>query len=109
MTDRATGRTYRKVLEACLEASKGRRVMFAIGNQTELNNVLDQINYHIAAGVKRPKVGMFIYPNGGEIDIRYMQGCFTGERFNVVIEDELLGAGWKDVERYLEKKAMVLR
>lgn len=104
--DRATGRTYRKALQMCTLASHGKHVLFVGGCKGEIVAMLDWVEQLVPPGASVPAVGLDAkFPGGGKITFRLASACFTGGRYDAIIEDELLGLTWRQIEKYKQNIA----
>jgi hypothetical protein len=96
---RATGRTYRFALSACLAMSEGKDVLWVCGNHAE--------SVPPAALMQRLLAG---YSVPGSITWVVFNDAFSARMaghpgYDLVIEDELLGCTWRGISEYLEVKA----
>lgn len=109
MEKRGSGRTYRRVLEACLWASEGQQVCFLYCEPGELHELSRKIRDHATAATVIRNGTLFKFPEGGCIELRQLGSDFTGQRYDRIHTDELLGASWRLIEAGLENAKRTLR
>ena len=102
--DRATGRTYRIVLRALLAASEGKSVLLVAGNTAELHSLQDTVRMYSPMGCNILNKSHLRLCRDGSLTLALASECHTGKRFDVILEDELLGLTWRHIEIYLEHK-----
>lgn len=106
---RATGTTFRYCLRATLYASEGRKVLFVYGNSLELSLLRSEI-----IDIVRGR-GTWIRPNtvefgsGGLVDLRRASDNYHGLRYDIHIEDELLGMNWREIQAYRYNTQCILK
>ena len=96
--ERATGRTYRYALRACLAMSEGKDVLWVCGNNAE--------SAHSASVMQKLLTG---YSVPGYITWVVFNDAFSARMaghpgYDLVIEDELTGCTWRGISEYLEIK-----
>lgn len=108
--NRTTGRTYRRCLQACGYASSGKKVLFAVGNLAELNEICNRIDKLLPAGIPRTTpTSNFHFPGGGKISVRLVGSNLTGAKYEHVVTDELSGMNWRTIEPVLETLKNITR
>lgn len=99
MMERATGRTYRLALQACMCMSEGKDVLWVYGNTSERR--------HCEAVVKRLTDGHTLPGKLTWASMKTDWHWYRGHRgFALVIEDEMLGCTWRDFKTYLDVRTM---
>ena len=101
--NRATGRTYRKCLQAILAASEGKKVLFVVGNSTEMLGITKLLEKLSNGFTQYKDQANFFFKNDGFVTVRYIHSNLHGTRYDEIIEDELLGMTFRDIEQYLQK------
>lgn len=108
--NRATGRTYRKCLKAVLAASEGKKVLFVVGNSIEMMGILKLLEKLTNGFTHYKNQANFYFKNEGFVTVRYIHSDLRGTKYDEIIEDELLGLSFRDIEQYLQKtKPTLLR
>lgn len=98
---RGTGRTYRKILGACMAASEGHRVVYIVGNGAEFRHVQNALSVQVP-DCTLIKHGSFKFPGEGCIEIRLASENMRGARYTHYVTDELLGLTWPMIEELLD-------
>lgn len=97
--ERKTGRTFRKALRAVLAASEGKKVLWAVGNQEELLTAREYLQ-EIACGHYSTPRAASIEIGTGSVDIRRAHENFVGQRYDLIIEDELRDMRFRQIEKW---------
>jgi hypothetical protein len=96
---RGDGRTYRKALQMCSMASSGKHVLFIAGNTHELRQMEGRVAQHLPPDTARGAFG-FKFLGGGTVHFRLAGSDLRGTRYTHVVEDELLGMSWREIEQH---------
>jgi hypothetical protein len=98
--NRATGRTHRLALKACLLASEGKKVTFIYGPHNEMHEIFRQLSYiSIPANAIYSKMAQTVrYPGGGLIELVPAHACHRGRHYSIIMMDELKGLTWPQIE-----------
>ena len=101
---RATGKTYRKCLNALLAASEGKRVCFMVGNIAEYKHIiwsLRSLSAGYSSTVRAPE--RIDFASGGYVLVALATREHQGSRYDMIVEDELLGLTDRKIGLYFEK------
>ena len=108
MVQRATGRTYRHALQALIDASHGKRVLWVVGNWSEHSTVMAELK-KLTGPRGLVSTSMVTFPNEGLVQVGYLHSSYTGKRYDRVVMDELLGCTWRDIEPFMETRQRITK
>lgn len=103
---RRTGRTYRKLLEACLEASRGKKVGFLYGTSTERKSLISTIMKFLPSDIHVDMIGGEIKFPEGIIQFRQVE-TIRGFKYDTVIIDDLSSYTWREIEKIMPNIRML--